>query len=87
MQKCQLFFVQKIWREIQSGLEAIEVFLEVTIYVLHTVHLEDMKKHQYYFKFCSYLFVLVAISVFYYIGCPCAFEMNIVLFLRLFLFY
>ena len=37
MQKCQLFIVQKFWREIQSGLEAIEVFLEVMIYVLHTV--------------------------------------------------
>ena len=28
---------KKFWRKIQSGLEAIEVFLEVTIYVLHTV--------------------------------------------------
>ena len=36
-QKCQLFVVQKFWQEIQSGLEAIEVFLEVTIYFLHTV--------------------------------------------------
>ena len=37
MQKCQLFVVQKFWHEIQSCLEAFEIFLEVTIYVLHTV--------------------------------------------------
>ena len=44
MQKCQLFAVQKIWREIQSGIVAIEVFLEVTIYVLHTVDMVKQKK-------------------------------------------
>ena len=48
MQKCQLFVVQKFWREIQSGLEAIEVFLVVTIYVLHTVLLHDCALHYAY---------------------------------------
>ena len=38
MQKCQLFVMLNFWREVQSGLEAIEVFLEVMIYVLHTVY-------------------------------------------------
>ena len=38
MQKCHFFCcAKKFWRKIQSGLEAIEIFLEVTIYVLHTV--------------------------------------------------
>ena len=56
MQKCQLFVVQKNWREIQSGLEAIEVFLEVTIYVLHTV-VNNFPKVRVNNKYCWSLYL------------------------------